>query len=314
MDRREACRVKMYWPFEALLDRNGRACDWAALHGPIVTTSHHDELARLRRVGVRFVGVTSHFDFPRTDPVDGLDYEAVCEAWCHCFRDPERRFMHASPRALISASDFTDGAWVECAAGSAEPLEPHGILYVGAREPWQQGAKNWPLAARCLPVLCRALGTRALVIGQADATFATQSCVTFCDTLPWPVLLATLAQAQLLFVPNAEDPSPRVVAEALCLDVPVLVQRNISGGWKYVNCYTGAFFDDEHDVVEVATGLLGGAIAPRAWFRANFGPEPSARRLTALLRQLDGSVDEAAGWRISAAGPHRAASNWPRGE
>jgi len=101
----------------------------------------------------------------------------------------------------------------------------------------------------------------------------------------------------------------RIVAEALCLNLPVLIQRRILGGWKYINRYTGTFFDDEHDVVAAAAELLASAVAPCEWFRGNFGPESSSRRLTALLRPLDASLGHEAGWRITAAGPqgHRAA-------
>jgi len=293
----------MRWPFEAVRDRGARASGWVVLHGPIVTPAQHTQFAELRRGGARFVGMTSYLEFPRADPRDGLDYEAVCEAWCHCFREPDRRFTHPSPRALTSASDFTDCAWIEHAAASATPLEPHELVYVGATGPWQQKAKNWVLATRCLPRLARVLGMRALVIGQADATFPPQPAITFCRPLEWRALLATLARARLLFVPNANDPSPRVIAEALCLDVPVLMQRDILGGWKYVNRYTGAFFDDERDVVDVAAELLRTAVAPRDWFRGNFGPETAGRRLSALLQPLDVSLDQAAGWRITAAGP-----------
>jgi hypothetical protein len=299
----------MDWPFEPVRDRDGRASGWIVLHGPIVMPEQHAQFADLRRRGARFVGMTSYRDFPRADPRDGLDYEAVCEAWCHCFREPQRHFMQTAPRALVSASDFTDWAWVERNAISAKPTYPHELVYVGAVEPWQYQAKNWPLAARCLPRLCRAFGVRALVIGKADAAFPPQPGISFHQALPWPALLATLARARLLFVPNAIDPSPRIVAEALCLNLPVLIQRRILGGWKYINRYTGTFFDDEHDVVAAAAELLASAVAPCEWFRGNFGPESSSRRLTALLRPLDASLGHEAGWRITAAGPqgHRAA-------
>jgi glycosyltransferase involved in cell wall biosynthesis len=294
----------MRWPFEAVRDRDGRAGDWVVLHGPVVTPAQHAQFAELRRGGARFVGMTSYLEFPRGDPRDRLDYEAVCEGWCHCFREPDRYFAQATaPRALISASDFTDCAWVERAAVSALPLGQHDLVYVGATDTWQQTAKNWSLAARCLPRLCRALGMRALVIGTPDATFPRQPGVAFHGALAWRQVLATLSRARLLFVPNAIDPSPRVVAEALCLGLPVLMHRGILGGWKYINRFTGAFFDDERDVVDAAAGVLRADVAPREWFGGNFGPEAAGRRLTALLRRLDVSVDRDAGWRVSAAGP-----------
>ena len=293
------------WPFEPIRDRAGRAGDWVMLHGPIVTPAQHSQFADLRRYGARFAGMTSYFDFPHVDPRDGLDYESICEAWCHCFRDPQQYFLQDAPRALLSASDFTDWAWVARNAASATAPDIYDLVYVGAAEPWQQQAKNWPLAARCLPRLCHAFGMRALVIGQADATFPAQPGITFLPVQEWPALLAALSRARVLFVPNAIDPSPRVVAEVLCLDIPLLMQRHILGGWKYINRYTGVFFDDENDVVHAASELLASTVAPREWFRGNFGPETSSRRLGALLQTCDSALDKDAGWRVSAAGPQR---------
>lgn len=76
---------------------------------------------------------------------------------------------------------------------------------------------------------------------------------------------------RVLFAPNLHDASPRVLAEALCLDVPILVNRHIVGGWKYVHSETGAFFDSIDNVVpafrDIINGLQRGDLHPREWFR-----------------------------------------------
>lgn len=292
------------WPFEMLRPGGSAVSPWVALHGPLVTSAQRAQFVVLRRAGARFVGVTSYLDFPRADPRDGLDYESVCEAWCHCFRTPQEHFTEAAPRALISASDFTDWSWVARSAGAVSPELAHDVVYVGATEPWQKGPKGWALAARCLPALHRALGLRVLVIGRADAEFPEQPGHTFRAALEWPALLGAIAGARLLFAPNANDPSPRVIAEALCLDRPVLARRDILGGWKYVTPYSGAFFADVGDVVYAATDLLASPIAPREVFRTNFGPELSTQRLASLLCPLDSTLNGIA-LRLSVAGPHR---------
>ena len=46
------------------------------------------------------------------------------------------------------------------------------------------------------------------------------------------------------------DASPRILTESLCVNIPVLVNLNIIGGWKYVNSETGEFFRDETDLEE----------------------------------------------------------------
>jgi hypothetical protein len=289
------------WPFEAILDGAGRAADWVALHGPVTTSAQQDLFAELRHQGARFVGVTSYLDFPRG--AGPLDYEAVCEVWCHCFRDPEAYLSQGAPRALISASDFSDSRHMRRCVEDGTPAVAFDYLYVGSADPWKKAVKNWPLAARCIPEINRTFGLKALVIGAPDETFALSADVAFLSSLPWPALLRAMASARFLFVPNVRDPSPRIVAEALCLDVPVLMNEAILGGWKYVNRFTGRFFESERDVLEATARVLARGLRPCGWFRANFGPELSARRLTALVRSVDPSLAPDSGLHLSPAGP-----------
>ena len=53
-------------------------------------------------------------------------------------------------------------------------------------------------------------------------------------------------KSRFIFLPNEKDASPRVLTEALCCDILVLLNKNV-GGWKYVNKNTGEFFTDEKD-------------------------------------------------------------------
>jgi len=254
----------------------------------------------LRRAGQRFVGASSYLTFPRGYDGGLLDYEMVCDAWCHCFRDPDCFLPATLPRALISVSDFTDYQQIspERVARSASSKR-FDVIYVGATDDWKREAKNWPLAARVLPRLCRELDLRALVIGSPAGEFRPSEGVSFSPLLPWPVLLAHLARAGFLFVPSVTDPSPRLIAEALCLNVPILLHRDILGGWKYVNRYTGAFFDGEADVIPAARAVCCAATAPRQWFRANYGPYQAGKRLLSLLRLVDPTLEERSYLRLS---------------
>ena len=62
-----------------------------------------------------------------------------------------------------------------------------------------------------------------------------------------------------------------MLAEALCLNVPIVVNSRIIGGWKYVNEYTGEFFDDTTNVVAAFKRLFSperqAELFPRDWFK-----------------------------------------------
>lgn len=276
------------WPFTRLFDAGGRAIGWSLLHAPVATRAQHARFADLRRAGERFVGMSSHLEFPGGE--DGpLDYQAACEAWCHCFRAPGAYLRADLPRLLLSLSDFCDPQHVARASLAPMPVR-YDVVYVGASERWKQDAKGWSLAARCVPRLVRAFGWRALVIGTPCELFPQSPGITFRPSLQWSEMLGYIAGARVLLAPNEMDPSPRVLAEALCLDVPIAVNRRILGGWKYVNRFTGTFFDDENDLADAVASL--GAVAPRTWFGANHGPFHAGRRLLALIRSLDPALQE----------------------
>jgi glycosyltransferase involved in cell wall biosynthesis len=283
--------AELAWPFLYALDEHGRDTGWVLLNGPIVAPVHHEQFADLRRAGYRMVGTSSYSTFPCLHNGDSLDYEAVCEAWCHCFRDPEAMLSTSIPRSLISLSDFTDYHRIAPFAFQPADQKPRfDFVYVGGFDEWKRSIKNWPLAARCIPLLCRELGLRCLVIGAPTSEFGPSPGVTFSADLPWRELLRRLAGAHFLFVPNAVDPSPRILSEALCLDVPVVVNRRILGGWHYVNRFTGTFFRDDHDVVAAVNSCLRRTSSARSWFCANHGPYLAGKRLLRLLTAVDESL------------------------
>jgi hypothetical protein len=280
------------WPFLFVVNARGESVRWAVVGSRLVSPSRQAQLVELRRSGFRFLGMTSDGAFPLDAQDDPLDYLSLCEAWCHCFREADAAFPETVPRISLSLSDFTDGRRVSPERAASVPGPTYDLVYVCANEPWKRAAKNWDLAQRCIPVLCAELGLRALIVcAPPDAAICGRS-VTAAPALPWDLLLGYIARARFLFVPNAADASPRVLAEALCLDRPILVHRNILGGWHYVNAFTGAFFGGVEDVVAAARKCLAVTGSPRRWFRANHGPELAGARLLALVRALDPGLRE----------------------
>ncbi len=51
----------------------------------------------------------------------------ACEAWAHCFRDPDRYLPPGTPRMLISGSDFINGSATRQAAHAGAGRANAGI-------------------------------------------------------------------------------------------------------------------------------------------------------------------------------------------
>lgn len=90
--------------------------------------------------------------------------------------------------------------------------------------------------------------------------------------VPHAKLGDAMEQAEFFFIPNLSDASPRVAAEALCRDTPLIMNKHIAGGWKYVNDATGVFFDGAEDFLPAIKRLqalkAAGKLKPREWFRS----------------------------------------------
>jgi glycosyltransferase involved in cell wall biosynthesis len=214
----------------------------------------------------------------------------ACEAWAHCFRDPDHYLPPGMPRMLVSGSDFiNDTAAIGAAWADGRPAKRWDLVYSCLPTWLNDLQKNWDLARSCIVRLAEA-GARVVVAGRSGVPGAPlHPNIDYLPQLPWREFMRVTASARVAFLPNCWDASPWVLSEALALDVPVLVNRQILGGWKYVAPETGVFFDDETDVVDAFFALLGIPVHPHDWLLANgYGQERAARRLAAELRALGG--------------------------
>ena len=111
-----------------------------------------------------------------------------------------------------------------------------------------------------------------------------------CRALGQAVYFDYLKHSRFAFVPQMHDASPRVATQALIHNVPLLMNKHISGGWKYVTEQTGEFFHDmsdfRHSLDRILRGTsIPGHYTPRAWVRRHFGNENSGERLLDFVQQ-----------------------------
>ena len=286
-------------PFVNFYDNNGNRLNIIGISKPFSGDENFEEYKKYRDSGAIIIGVSSYLEFPNmiSNPYENFSenykkykYKELCRAWLHGFRDPVNYFPMGIPHALISESDFMD-----CNVAKPDDSVPkqYDFIYIclkqdeknDACDDWATYNKNWELAQKCLKVMCERHKLRGLLVGRKDCKLPGM-CHKLMDTtnmLEYGKMLESYRSAKFLFVPNRADASPRVITEALLTDLPILVNENILGGWKYVNEKTGVFFRDEHDisraVESITTGIREEIYSPRRNFLTNYGVVNTGKRL-----------------------------------
>lgn len=281
--------MEVKFPFRALNDECGRDLSIKALTAPFRNdedlAAYHKYLAEGSVIGfTSYQSWPFYIDNPHEDRYvfnHDHDYFNMIEAWCHCFDDDAGEFL--VPGIDISESDFvmvdyfktseektSDFVYV-CLPDNEETPQPDG---------WQAWNRNWDLAQRCFN---RMGDLKGVLVGREKLDCPWN--VTTTGFLPWDEYKEIVASTRFLFVPNLHDASPRVITEALAMNVPVLLNENILGGYKYVNDNTGRFFKDEWDFPMAVIDILTSEYEPRRWIHGNYGRLPTGRRLRDFLAQ-----------------------------
>lgn len=288
------------WPVRYIVDQDGRDTGIMFIRGPL-NPGNWPTWDRMKPTH-RQMGLTSmgpyplyheayKFVPPNATPQDGWKerYVERSEAWAHCFREPDRFLPPGRPRRLLGGSDFTDcdRLWSAGAAGRRQ-AKRWDLVYSCLDNRFNEIQKNWEFARACIQRLCTEIRLRILVVGRCGTPDLPQvDGLEAREFLPWSEFVQCLARSRAAFFPNVLDASPRVMTEAMSLDLPVLVNRRILGGWKYVNDETGRFFDDEANVVPAALEVLTGEFQPREWFIAHHGKRWAEERLAELIREIE---------------------------
>ena len=298
---RERCQ-EFPWELGYIVDGELRDVGFAVIRGRITGPDDLQTLDALAR-DHQMIGMTCQGVFPMIGglpgnlpddrgPLDGLHEPCLgsIEGWAHCFRNPDDFLPSSLPRILFSNSDNINPDWIWDIAHNRGPVEKRwDFIYSCMPEPSNFRRKNWELAKVCAVRFAEELGLRGLLVGVDGVAGAPDHpLIELAPKLPWRKFIGCLARSRVAFFPNTWDPCPRVMAEAMCLDVPLLVNREILGGWKYVCAATGSFFSDDEEAIRSIGDLMSTSLAPRDWFGENYGPQNAGRRLAKFLREISG--------------------------
>ena len=290
---------KVTRPYVNVYDNFGNRLNVIFISKPMTGDDHYKTYTENKDKKILFMGVTSYLEFPNpvsnpfedfTENYKKYRYKEICRGWLHCFRDPEKYFPPNIPRALISESDFTDCSIVK---PDSKVDKVYDFIYICLKQnvklkkcdDWATYNKNWDLAKKCLKIMCEKFKLKGLLVGRESCEIP-NSChklMYATEMLNYEVIRKSYQQSRFIFIPNQADASPRVISEALCSGLPCLINKNILGGWKYINSDTGEFFTDENDIERALNVLLPkikeNKYSPRKYFIDNYSVVNSGKKL-----------------------------------
>ena len=303
-------RLTRMQPFQPVEDEHGGYVNIILVRSPF-TSKEQEELFERYKGDILFLGIMSLEAYPLLSPnpwVDKFrpeDYTGKFPGWLNMYRSPESIFPQNIPLIQMSQSDFTvleTDYDAELRAGKHEKL--YDFMYVMTNTEnevkygcagWGSFAKNWPLAKKSLDVMCSEMNLTGVVLGIVDSNGNSCEIPPPCRNRVLRVkyvsmheALDYMRQSRFLFVPAVYDASPRVITQAMSLNVPVLMNENIVGGWKYICKETGVFFSGISSLKGSVMELMGNlnTYRPRSYVQQHYGRQISGKQLKGFVEKF----------------------------
>ena len=256
--------------------------------------------------GNLFLGMTSYSEFPGmiSNPHDRFrnpddiawkyNYNEIVDGWCYCFRKPENFIKVDRPSILLSESDFAN---YEYLVPNPNITPEYDFIYICIKDNdtctagWQSYNRNWEKAKLMLDIMCNDFGLKGLLIGRINCEIPA-SChhlMNLTDFQTYQEFIKNYNKVRFIFVPNITDASPRVVTEAMCFNLPVFMNEDILGGWKYISPEVGELFkNDMSNFSEKLRIFLNNlnSYTPRKYFIENYGKYNSGKKLLSFVKQV----------------------------
>ena len=288
-------------PYRYFKDENSNVLPIVAITAFMRSDKDKEQYYKFIEAGIKVIGVTAYKTFPIkiTDPSedkyhikDDFDYLGNIKTWLTCMRDIKLYNFNETHNTIdMSESDFYN---VE--SNRLKKEKKYDFIYICGKDHgkcpldgWNAINRNYNLALKCFPIMIKEYKLKGLCVGRIDCDLSEYGdSIETTDFLHWNELQEKMRQSRFLFIPNIYDASPRVVAECIIKDVPVLMNNNIVCGFKYITYETGEYFIDEHNIRNALDNLLGkiNKIKPSKWWEENYGIEKSSIKLRNFLYQF----------------------------
>lgn len=288
------------FPFKNIYDNNGNKLNIILISAPFRTKKDMKKYNQLKKKGLYFCGISSYLEFPEKiiNPYEDQyhveknhDYTKMVSSWIYCFRKVPPKLLNSNlPLLFLTEADLKD---TDLYKFDPEIKKEYDFMYVCLQDNdtceagWQSFNRNWELAKKCLVIMCQKYKLKGILVGRTNCEF-TDHCTGIVKVIPsldFNDFQKEMQKCRFLFAPNIYDASPRVITEALCYNIPVLVNYNILGGWhNVIPNITGEFFTNEIDIDNSINKIINNnTYTPRQWYIENRGLKNSGAMLADFL-------------------------------
>jgi hypothetical protein len=289
------------FPFKHIYDESGNKLNIIAISAPFREIKDEEKYAKYKELGYYFIGISSYLDFPDKihNPYEDRfheerrhDYLKMVDTWIYCVRQPSEKLINSNlPLLLLTEADLKNPDHYK---PDKNIVKEYDFIYINLNDDeqctpgWNWYNRNWDLAKKCFVIMCEKYKLKGLIIGRKNCEF-TNKCnkyITVIPFLPFHEFTKTMQKCKFIFSPNISDASPRVITDALCFDMPAIVNYNILGGWhNIISGVTGEFFTDENNIGDAIEKIMNNTYTPRKWYLENRGVHNSGVILSNFLKK-----------------------------
>jgi hypothetical protein len=265
-----------------------------------------------KKRGMHFLGLSSYSEFPGhiTNPHDALNdpkhsaytynYFDLTRGWLTVFREEinQKIFPKDFPRINCAESDFA-----KFNTHQPEPSikKEYDFIYICLKDNdkcengWQSTIREWDMTKKCLDIMCKKYKLKGLLLGRINCEIP-DNChqlMELTDFQEYSTFIKNFNKCRFVFCGSMRDASPRTVTEGMCFNLPILMNKNILGGWQYINDETGEFFDPDNIensfepvLDKFIKKLNNNEYKPREWFIKNYGEHNSGAKLLDFVKSI----------------------------
>ena len=277
------------WGIINIYDENNKPTNLIGIRGPMFKSAILDELLKTKKL----IGISAYQNFPQ--PLKNIhdqynsdtflkSYENKIILWCHCFKDPQNYIPPGVPLLLYSDSDqYSNTVNLNNLADKIEKKYDFFCSLPGGD--WNAWIRGSDIAKKWLNYMADTMNLNILV-GAGEKRDGFSDKIVFLGHLPWNEFINKMNSCKYFINFSRYDASPRVIIEALALNIPVLLNENILGGWKYINKQTGKLFFYDEPIENCINTFIKDTYGPLQWMKLNFNIDKNKIVLANTINKL----------------------------